>query len=353
MAQPRSPRLTPKLRDLVATDRLGRPPVGRLTDAQADALAKVALEQHEFDEPVSAPRALAALATGRPDAAMPVLARVLPDAKAPRSNRVAAAAAAGTIATPDAEALLLAAARDRDPRVQQAVFAALGWFAGPRVALELGKVQAGDVHARRQLELARALVAHRHGLDGPFLPPAPAGRSRLTQRSATAPLSLSAKTPKATATDLTKVRGPMFGIAVAPRAYALRCGRREWTVFVHEELGSLRAQSRLVERPWIAAVLGSWYSDRLLAITQYVVLTRPDDGAAHIDVVRGDGEIVYTGTATPTGTATTFSIVNVERAATAPLRLEGRLTGRGVELEVALAGPRRVDTRTTAEATAG
>ena len=349
MATPRSPRLTPKLRDLVATDRLGRPPVGRLTDAQAQALATVALEEHTFDERVSASRALTALATGRPDAAMPVLTRVLANADAPRSNRVTAATALGSIATPEAEDQLLAAARNRDPRVQQAVFAALGWFGGPRAALELDKVQASDAHARQQLQLARALIAHRHGLDGPFLPPAPTGRSRLTRRSSTAPLSLSAKTPKATSNDLARVRGPMFGLPAAPRGYALRCGRREWTIFIHEDLGTLRAQKRLTERPWIAAVLGSWYSDRLLAVTQYVVLTRPDSGAAHIDVVRSDGEILYTGTATPNGTGTDFAIINVERGATAPLRLEGRLAGRGVELEVALAGRRRLNTRTTAE----
>ena len=65
--------------------------------------------------------------------------------------------------------------------------------------------------------------------------------------------------------------------------------------------------------------------------------------------MRSDGEILYTGTATPDGTGTDFAIVNVERGAAAPLRLEGRLAGRGVELEVALAGRRRLNTRTTAE----
>ena len=193
-----------------------------------------------------------------------------------------------TIATPAGRARCSSrAARDRDPRVQQAVFAASARSAARAQHGELAKVQARDEHARRQLALTKALVADRHGLPGPFLPGA-TGRSRLTRRSSTAPLSLSAKTPKATSNDLAGVRGPMFGLPAAPRGYALRCGRREWTIFIHEDLGTLRAQKRLTERPWIAAVLGSWYSDRLLAVTQYVVLTRPDSGAAHIDVVRSD-----------------------------------------------------------------
>lgn len=347
-------RLTPKLRELVAADRLGRPPVGRLTAAQAELLALVARGKRELDEQVSAPRALAALATGRPESALPVLEAVLADPDAPRPDRVAAARGLGVVATPEAETLLLQSARDRDPRVQQAVFAALGWFGGPAVARELGKIRPADAHARRQLELARALAVHRHGLDGPFLSEAPAARTRLTGRSKTTELSLRAKTPKATATDLGKVQGPLFGIAVAPRGYALECGEKEWTVFVNKGLDPSSGElARLRDRPWIAAVLCWWYPVRTIATTQYVLLTRPADDGAHIDVVRSDGEIVYTGTAESLAATTAFSIAEVERAGTAPVRMAGRLTSKGVELEVALAGPRRVGTRGTESVSAG
>lgn len=346
-------RLTPKLRELVAADRLGRPPVGRLTEAQAELLALVARRKREFDEQVSAPRALAALAFGRPDAAVPVLEAVLADPDAPRSDRVAAARGLGVVATPEAESLLLQSARDGDPRIQQAVFTALGWFGGPAVARELGKIRPADVHARRRLELARALAVHRHGLDGPFLPAAPAARSRLTARSKTTELSLRAKSPKATATDLGKVQGPLFGIVVAPRGYALQCGEKEWTVFVNTELDPSSGElARLRDRPWIAAVLCWWYPVRTIATTQYVLLTRPVEDAAHIDVVRSDGEIVFTGAAEPLAAGITFSIGDVQRASRAPVRLAGRLTPKGVELEVALAGPRRIGTPDTEPASA-
>lgn len=347
-------RLTPKLRELVAADRLGRPPVGRLTAAQAELLALVARRKRGFDEQVSAPRALAALAAGRPEAASPVLEAVLADPDAPRSDRVAAARGLGVVATPEAEMVLLRSARDRDHRVQQAVFAALGLFGSPDVARELDKIQPGDLHARRQLALARALAAHRHGLDGPFLAEAPAGRPRLTGRSKTTNLTLHAKTANATANDLSKVQGTLFGLAVAARGYALQCGQNEWTVFVNRELGrSFGALTHLTDRPWIAAVLCRWYPVRTIATTQYVVLTRPVADAAHIDVVRTDGEIVYTGTAESLAATTWFSIAEVERAGTAPVRMAGRLTSKGVELEVALAGPRRIGTRGTESVSAG
>ena len=348
MAAERPVRLTPKLRGLVAANRLDRPPVGRLTSAQAEVLALAALRRREFDEPVSSPRAIAALAKGRPDAAMPVLEAVLHDHAAPIADRVAAAYGLGVIATPEAEDVLFQSARDREPRVQQSVFAALGWFGGPMVAAELGKLHAADTHARQQLAFARALAVHRHGLDGPFLPDVRAGRSRLTGRAKTIEVSLRAKTQNATANDLGKVQGPLFGISVADRGYALRCARREWTVFVNKELGrSFSSLDHLGERPWIAAVVCRWYPVRTIATAQYVVLTRPLADDAHIDVVRSDGEIVCTGTAQPRGATTTFSLADVERESGAPLRLAGRLSGKGVELEVALAGPSRVGTPDT------
>ena len=184
--------------------------------------------------------------------------------------------------------------------MQQAVFAALGWFGGLDVARELGKIQPADAHARRQLALARALIAHRHGLDGPFLPGAH-GRAiaadRPLQRRPTS--RCSAKTPQATANDLGKVqRTDVRNRGGAAAATRCTCGRREWTVFVNEELGrSFNALTRLTERPWIAAVLCRWYPERTVATAAVRRAHPAGPGCAHVDVVRSDGEIVYAGTA--------------------------------------------------------
>jgi HEAT repeat protein len=101
---------------------------------------------------------------------MPILDEVLSDPDAPSPNRVAAARGLRVVSTPAAEALLPRSARERDPRVQQEVLAALGWFGSPDVARELGKIRPADEHARRQLEFARALAVHRHGLPSPSSP---------------------------------------------------------------------------------------------------------------------------------------------------------------------------------------
>lgn len=346
------PRLTPKVAALVATDRLRRPRLGRLTPAQAAQLLEVAHGEQEFDEPVSVPRAIVALAAGRPETAMPLLEEVVADAGRAPADRRAAAEGLGHVASPDAERLLLRIVRDGDPRVQQAAFKALGLFGGPEVVRELAKVQARDAHALRQLTLAQALVVHRHGLpDGPFLPESPPDRTRLTARSRTTDLSLTEMSPQATTDERARLHGPTYGISLAERGLALRCGRNEWTVLLNEELGpTFRALTGLADRPWIAALLALRYPVGLRATTQYVVLARPDAGGVHLDVVRADGEAIYTGRTTADRARISFSITEVDRPAAAPVRLAGRISAKGIDLDLARAAPSRVGTSTTADA---
>ena len=352
MAMPERARLTPEIAALVATDRLRRPPLGRLTPAQADQLVSVIRREREYDEPVSVPRAIVALAAGQPRLAMPILAEILGSTTAAPKDRLAAAEGLGLVASPDAERVLLAAAPDRDPLVQQAVFAALGRFGGPAVVRQLSAVQVRDPNAHKQLVLTRALVAHRHELlNGPFLPQVAAGRSRLTESARTNDLTLRTKTPEATAADRRRLHGTTYGIQLAPRSLGLQCGRREWTIFVNAEIGqTFPALVRLTERPWIAAVLSLWYPVGIRTTTQYVLLTRPVGDGAHLDVVRADGEVMYTGSTTVQGATTSFKISETDRPGTAPARLSGHLGPEGVELDIALAATLRVDTRTTAQA---
>lgn len=338
MATDRTPKLTPKIRELVAADRNARPPVGRLTPAHVDALVAVATRRQEFAEPVVASRAIQALAAGaRADVSVPVLGEIVSDRKAPTTDRVVAARELGRIASPEAEAALVGRMRDRDPRVRQAVFAGLGTFAGPPVLRRLTKLaEPDDVATERQLALTRALIAHRHGLDGPFLPEVQARKRRRGRPEQMLSLTLRTKTAKATAADRQRLLGPTYGVDLADRSYALMCGRAEWTVFVNQEVGeSVTVLDHLVERPWIAAILARWFPERIATTTQYLLLTRPVDGAAHIDVVRADGEVLYTGSARHAGAALAFSITDVDRPGTARTHVAGRVTSKGIELDVA------------------
>lgn len=165
VATERPRRLGRKVRELVNPDRLDRPEVGRLTRAEVQTLTAAVTDPRAFAEPVSVRHALHALAVGaKGEVAVPVLADVLAGRRTSETERVVVARELGGVATPAAEASLTRHVRERNPRVQQAVLAGLGTFAGPRTLRDLA-----DDATRRQLALTRALIAHRHGLDGPFL----------------------------------------------------------------------------------------------------------------------------------------------------------------------------------------
>lgn len=328
-------RLSPKVRELVASDRLARPPVGRLTGAQAGQLAAVARRQQAFELDVSPALAIRALAEGaKPDVAVPVLEAVLADRKAPLPERVAAARGLRHITTPAAERALLSQIRAGD-RVQQAVIAALGQFAGTSAARTLGKLEApADIATYRQWVFARALIAHRHGLDGPFL-----AENLFVERSRGRPQQMASfaartKTAQATKTALAKLRGEQYGIGFANRSHSIKCGPAKWEIFVNRELTrSSTGLERLFERPWIAGVLAQWLPQEEALQSRLVILARPFGSAVRLDVVRPDGEVVYVGTAARSSTAIGFRVSDVVRPGTAPMNVEGRLTRSSIEID--------------------
>lgn len=350
-----APRLTPKVRDLVATDRLNRPPVGHLTPAQVTTITAVAKGEDRFSEPVSVSLALIALAVGaRPEVALPVLDEVAADPTADRSDRITAARELGRIATPRAQDRLLRRVRDRDPRVQHAAFAALGKFADPAALRELTKlVEPSDLASRRQLALTRALIAHRHGLDGPFLPELPAATRRLGRPGEMTTLTLARKTATTTAADRAKVIGSTYGIELSDRAYGLACGKARWTLFMNADLGhSVDDLDPVFERAWILGLLARWVPQGVGLATQYLVLSRPLREVVRLDVVRSDGEVLYTGSAQRTEKELGFRVADVDRPGTAPTSLHGTVTGRGLVLTESVAFASRINTRTTADVAA-
>ena len=344
-------RLTPKIRDLITPNRLDRPSIKGLTAAHIETLAAIARKPKDVDEPVSAQRAIEALARGaKPEVAIPVLAEVVSDQAAPTTNRVAAARELGQLRAADAEQALVRRVTIRDPRVQQAVIWSLGAVGGPTALRALNRIESvPDRAANNQLVLSRALIAHRNGLEGPFLPAVKGVNRTPEQAQEKATVTLRLKTDKATANDRSRLVGSTYGIDLAARAAGLSCGRNEWTLFFNRELDPSVAASRLLQRPWLAGLLGRWHIRGKSLVTQYILLTRPDNRAARIDVVRSDGTLVYTGTAEVNNSGISFSIADVDHPGTAPTNLSGRLTSKGLELERVVASARRVASRSPLE----
>ena len=217
---------------------------------------------------MSAPRAIQTLARGaKPEVAIPVLTQIVGDHDAPTTHRVVAARELGGIATAEAELALARRVSAPDPRVQEAVLKALGTFAGPgtrRQPAALTEVK--DPGVRRQLTLARALISHRHGLDGPFLQTVIGKIRKPEEIEQKTTLTMSLKSERATATDRARLTGSTYGIELAPRAAALTCGRLQWTIFFNRELAPGTMAERLFARPWIAALMGRWLSRATLLL---------------------------------------------------------------------------------------
>jgi hypothetical protein len=341
--------LTPKLRGLVAIDRNSRPPVGRLSQDEVAALIAIIRREITPDVAVSDISALAALAVGAPPGdAIPVLAGTLADRTAASANRVAAARGLGRIGGAAAQQALLSQVGDPNARVQQAVLTSLGAVGDPAAGAQLARLPIpDDPGARRQLVLTRALITHRHGLAGPFLPLTPTRTGPITLPGPAAAVSLA---PVGTA-DIVgapdRLGGSTYGIGLSNQGYALRCGRADWTVLVNSELGPSLASPRVFERAWIAAILVQQLPEGRAVMPRLAVLTRPVAKGLRLDIVRTDGLVAYAGEAQPDGEANTFSITDIDRPGTAPTQLAGRVTPRGIDLTTALASDVRVGSQLT------
>jgi hypothetical protein len=340
--------LTPEIRKLLAADAFARS-TGTLTPHEIDLLTAAIRSDQVLATPLSRHRALSVLATmARPEDALPVLDQVARNPAVQTTDRIAALRGLGRLATPAAQNVLLEQVGDPDRRVQQAAIAALGEFANASALATLATLnEPGDVALRKQLVLAKALISHREGLDGPFLPEKQGAQHAPTAEGVIS-ISLRVKSAEATSADAKRFRGSTYGIQLGQRAYELKCGRAVWTLFGNRDLGeSIVAPERLLERPWIVGLLARWLPPATAAATQYIVLSRPSNGSIHVDVVRIDGELAYTGTATPVVSGLAFAIADVDRPQTAPTNLSGVLSLDGVQLEKATMFSTRVAGRQT------
>jgi hypothetical protein len=345
---PRQPRLSPAVQRLVAPDQLYRQPVRRLTPAQVDTLTQVVRTPDRFDEPVSVPRAISALARGaQPDAAVPVLAQVLGGKKADLPSRIVAATELTLIATPAAERALWRGIGDPAPRVQQEVLWGLGALGGRSALRRLATLPVpADRATRRQLAFARALIAHRHGVDGSSLPAADGAPRRPEQVGARTSLTVTLQTAASTAKDAKRLEGTAYGIALGARSLSVECGAA-WTLFLNRELAPATLTAQLLERPHVLGLMARRHADRPGLSVSHVLLATPDGDAVRLDVVRGDGERIYTGRATVEGADLRFTLGDVDRPGTAPAYVAGRLAPRSIDITQAAVSSRRVRVRQT------
>lgn len=340
--------LPPPVREAVTRERMDVPRPQGLAPADLDALVDIVLGKRRSDEPIRLDLAVRVLSGGADRrAAARALERVLVSRDIGTTGRVIAAQELGMLAASDAVSVLLGAAGDDDPRVRQAAFAALGRFGGRDVLEELTGASEMDPAARRQLNLTRALIVHREGLDGPFLPEArPAGSVDVDAMDETT-LALSPAAAK-DGSDSKQIAGGTFGLDVAASGYELRCGAATWTLLLNREIAPKGVDAeRVFERPWVAGLLARWSLGGRASTVQHLVLTRPLGKSTLVDVVRTDGRVTYTGNAQREASGASFVIEDADGAAVPSVHVEGHADANGITIDRAATGTTRKAVRRT------
>jgi len=235
-----------------------------------------------------------------------------------------------------------------DNLIRSKVIKSLGMIGGPdayEALLRLENVQADFV--QKQLIFARALLAYRHNLDAdplPFLE----GAER-EQRSGDKLLKLTVKKvgSKKVGAARERFEGSAYGIELSKSAgFEVSVGRARWMMFINQHTAKEGIVKSINSRKMVMGLLSRWMRETDTYDAQYVVLTKPtEDSQVQIMVIRSDGEMFYSGKATVGGKTMTFMISDIDRPGTAPTRVKGKLTLRGIQLEVSIPVSKRENKR--------
>src|SRR5512144_69837 len=281
-----------------------------------------------------------------PAVAAPVLAEIAEDASAPLADRIAAVG--GLSRAPgdrQARATLLARAADADVRLRGAAYAALAEIADEQDLTALDET--ADA-VRPLLAFARAVTAHRAGVDRRFLPDARVSPRRPAAEEPVRPVELAALPESAAAEALAQFQGPSFGIEPAPDVHRLSCGIAEWNLIGNAELGGFTGSpERLLERPWILALVALLRPLTPISDTQFVVLSRPSGEQVALEVVRTDGLVAYLGAVVLASPEPTFRISDADQPQTVPTELAGTLGRTGIQLSSGVVAVARTGLRET------
>ena len=287
------------------------------------------------DPRVSALAALRVVAGSNLPDKVALLASVLRNPALGPDPRRQAAIALGYANAAESEALLVAALADAELRVQAAAAKSLGWIGDPiaydaLVALMRHLSGLPAVH----VEWAARLIAHRHGLAAPELPPL-----RLAERVEFATERRPVRVVSARAERLRLCRDSIARRNFRLRfdstlAHELHCGRGEWMLLVTES--AARAPARMRDRRSIAAVAALFIAEEARFSIALIVLVEPP---GRLIVCRPTGEPVFAGELRVEGDRAAFSLSAVSRPGAFPLLLEGSLATAALAIREAVSGP--------------
>ncbi len=293
--------------------------------------------------------AISALARRDPKVSAETLERILSRRRENRDLRITAASLLRLAEAEKAEQALLRNLRVEEPEVRYRVIKSLGRVGGPKALRRLDQLPAPANEAEaKQLAFAKALIAYRAGIDRDDIPFVEGIRRRPGEPEQLLELRLKQMVSARRIAEVIDALGrDMFGIQAAEdMAFEVEVGRAHWTLLLNREAVEHGLLESLARRRWLLGLLALLAPATRTHSVQYVVLTKPVNEAFEILVVRSAGDVLYSGRAETSPEGLGFQVSDVKRRGTAPTRVEGRFTGKGFELTVALPFRKRVDERT-------
>jgi hypothetical protein len=343
-------KLPRRLSELVSINRLpfSVPAAWKLPAADVTGLKQIIRREVVPEGPVNVGRAISALALREPSAEVAeILSGFLNDEHEDATDRAVAAVSLRLVPLPAAREGLAGGLSTADDRVRIHAIASLGCIGDQQSLAALEQVGEPRTPAEElQLAFAKALIAHRLGLPGDYLRPRRGVRRTAGRDEELINLSLRQMRTKTIVAQRALLRGSDYGMPTSDDVgFALRAGEAYWMVFVNREMFDDSGLASLFHRRWITALLARWDNRTKSYGVQYVVLTEPIRRAVRIMVMRTDGEQFYSGRATSPDGVLTFDMRDVARRGTAPTTVQGRLTARGIELDLAIPFGKRVKQR--------
>jgi hypothetical protein len=344
--------LPPRLRRLMdpGEHRLSDQVALELSPREVSALRDVVVERASRPADVSLSRAISSLAArDRSPETAAALSRFAADRREAPVDRAVAAASLRLIPGPEARAGLVRSLKSTEPIVRVEAIKSLGCIGDAATLKALNAVGRGaNAGEDRQLDFARALIAHRLGLESDHVPFQHGVARRAGPKEELIPLSLRPVRPRTISVERERLHGSDYGIPLSEKVgFDLHAGKARWAVLVNADIteggGVFARSSRIFERPWITALLARQDERTKTSAVQYVVLSDPADDGARIMVVRTDGEPVYSGELKQPRGLLSFVVRDIARRGTAPTNVKGHLTTRGVEFEVSIPFGRRKD----------
>lgn len=342
--------LPKRVQQLIASNRR-RPTfhvIAQMDEQDVVALKSVVAHDVALPEGALFHRAVAALVDKEKSPEVgSLLTRLVSDESENIRNRVYAAAELARFKPDTVEQGLIKNLRVSDPLLKTQIVKTLGCIGGTAALAKLDELpESPQAYTKKQVVFAKALISYRLGLDRDDLPFIQ-GKERLASTSRELiNLSLRKMKKNSVASNLKKLLGWRYGIDLSDGfGFGLDAGKSHWALFINRQLQGERLFSAIKRRKYITGLLSLQEARTNTFAVQYIVLTNPKEQELDISVVRTDGEVFYTGKADLSGGILRFRMFDVERKGTAPTNVQGRLTTKGIEIDVCIPFGKRTNKR--------